>query len=176
MSISLFVVANIFLSIYSYRYYQQKIRIAYHIDKFSKNRMKLMKMLIDNKITYNSRVFECLMTATSYSIRALYSHKDPLKALKEVDIIGKIMPFLEDEKTMEEFHSIDVEDKKVFVSTIVDVLMLYLESKYLQKLVSQTKYLTLKLQFFKFLTCIKDKKDLSYIRTCSNYKIESCAA
>ena len=110
------------------------------ISFFSKTRMDVIKMIHIGEIDVNSCYFKYILSATSYSIRALYYYNSKNKALENIAILKEMSPYLLDTKLVEEFRTLNNEQKRIFFETISAVMKIYLDSHYLEKLLFKLCY------------------------------------
>lgn len=138
---------SLFFIVYEYalhKHYQKDIRKEKLISNFSKNRMDLIKMVHLKEIDPTSNFFRFMLKATSYSIRSLYFYKDTNKGLEKTAILDKTMPILLSEKTKEEFKNLNSEQQQLFASTILNLLLVYTQDNYMEKILFKLYLMKLK--------------------------------
>lgn len=133
-------VANCIINYLDKRYYKEALEVEKLISFFSKTRMDLIRMVHLGEIDANSCYFKYILSATSYSIRALYFYKSKNKALENIAILKEMSPYLLDEKILEELKDLNNEQRRMFVETISMVLKIYWESHYIEKLLFKICY------------------------------------
>lgn len=122
------------------RYYKEAIEVEKMISFFSKTRMDVIKMIHLGEINVNSCYFKYILSATSYSIRALYYYKSKNKALENIAILKEMSPYLLDKNLIDEFRTLNNEQKRIFFETISAVMKIYLDSHYLEKFLFKLCY------------------------------------
>ncbi len=122
------------------QYYKEALEVEKMISFFSKIRMDVIKMVHLGEIKANSCYFKYILSATSYSIRALYFYKSKNKALENIAILKEMSLYFLDKNLINEFKDLNNEQKKIFFDTISTVLKIYLDSHYLEKLIFKLCY------------------------------------
>lgn len=130
-------------------YYKEAIEVEKMISFFSKIRMDVIKMVHLGEVKADSCYFKYILSATSYSIRALYYYKSKNEALENIAILKEMSPYFLDEKLIDEFKDLNNEQKKIFFDTISTVLKIYWDSHYVEKFI-------FKLCYQKATKCIKN--------------------
>ena len=135
-----------------------------------------MRSLFINEIDINSVYFKFMLKATSYSIRTLYYYSNNIcEGLEKTNVITEVLPLLSDIKLKEEFKSLNVEQKDLFVKTILNILNLYLENKYFEKLIFNMYILKFKNAiseilriFIRWISNKQTQKKIKYIDDLNN--------
>lgn len=122
------------------QYYKEAIEVEKLIAFFSKTRMDVIKMVHLGEIKADSCYFKYILSATSYSIRALYFYKSKKQALENIAILKEMSPYLLDKQLIDEFKDLNNEQKQIFVNTISTVLKIYWDSHYVEKLLFKLCY------------------------------------
>lgn len=146
------------------------------IADFAYTRIKIMRSLFINEIDINSVYFKFMLKATSYSIRTLYYYSNNIcEGLEKTNVITEVLPLLSDIKLKEEFKSLNVEQKDLFVKTILNILNLYLENKYFEKLIFNMYILKFKNAiseilriFIRWISNKQTQKKIKYIDDLNN--------
>lgn len=173
----LIVVSFIIYEQQLHRYYRKKMEDEKLISYFSQARMQLMKMLYTGEISHRTAYFNILMRATSYSIRAiyLYNNKEQLKV--NIKAIESMIPYIVDKKMKNEFESLTVEQKELFVNTILRMIQLHIKDDFFAKAIFnmyiasiKKKVNSLKIKLLSTLasTSREHKQKISYLDDISN--------
>ena len=147
------------LCIYEYklhRYYKKRMEDEKLISYFSQARMQLMKMVYTGEISSKTTFFNIIIRATSYSIRALYLYNNKSNFKIHYNAIKEIMPYIVDSSMKKEFEFLTVEQKELFVNTIIRMLELHIRDNILEKLL-----------FKLYLADIKEKMNSVRLKTIS---------
>lgn len=167
------IILNISLSIYDYKFCKGKLSILNKITKFSNTRMHLLKLVDKGQVDINSDLFKCIMSACSYSIRALYVYKTHTKAIDNVDIMSEMLPYLTSENFNNELKSLSKDDRFMFIGALLNVLFIYHEGKFLEKAIMQITFLKITNCILKISSKImksqKSETQYAYTRTLRNF-------
>jgi hypothetical protein len=161
--------------------YKKELAYEKLISNFSYARMQIMKMLHLKEISADSLYFNFMIRATSFSIRTLYFYKNRREGLKDTKVLTEIMPSLINPKMKEEFECLNSEQKELFIRTILNILKLYIEDNYFEKLLLSIYLLEIKnvigILIAKIIKRFSDKKTrekITYINDLDNsYNIRS---
>ncbi len=131
MAISiLFIIYEILL----HNFYKKDLENEKLIAYFSNARMQLMKMLYMKEISCNSNYFNFMIRATSYSIRTMYYKKEKL-SLEQLKTLENMLDFLGKDKLKNEFKELNGEQKELFAKTVIKILELYFNTKFMTKII-----------------------------------------
>ncbi len=122
------------------KYYKDAIEVEKMISFFSKTRMNVIRMVHLGEIEADSCYFKYILSATSYSIRALYYYKSKNKALENIAILKEMSPYLLDAKLVSELKNLNYEQKRIFFDTIKIVLKIYLDAHYFENFLFKLCY------------------------------------
>ena len=169
---TLFCIYEIFI----HQKYKKDFEKEKLIADFSYTRIKLIISLFINEIDINSVYFKFMLKATSYSIRTLYYYSNNIcEGLEKTNVITEVLPLLSDIKLKEEFKSLNVEQKDLFVKTILNILNLYLENKYFEKIIFNMYILKFKNAiseilriFIRWISNKQTQKKIKYIDDLNN--------
>lgn len=129
-------IAYIFYEFNFHKKFKNDLKKEKLIADFSYIRIQLMKMLYMHETDINSVYFKFMLKATSYSIRTLYFYNHNIcDGLTKTKILTEVLPLLEKKELKEEFKYLNVEQKDLFIKVILNILDMYLENKYIEKLI-----------------------------------------
>ena len=112
------------------KYYKDAIEVEKMISFFSKTRMNVIRMVHLGEIEADSCYFKYILSATSYSIRAL----------ENIAILKEMSPYLLDAKLVSELKNLNYEQKRIFFDTIKIVLKIYLDAHYFENFLFKLCY------------------------------------
>ena len=126
--------------------------------------------------------FKYMYSASSYSIRALYFYKTKSKALENINILKNMSPYLLNNNFAEELKTLNNEQKRLFYETITRVLMIYLSTHYIEKLIFKICFQQT-VKWFKNLDAAKwfqfvskeTRSGVDYSRQLQNFSTACCA-
>ena len=160
-------------------YYKRDLYNETLIANSAKRRFKLIAMVNAKEIKPESYYFRYILMANSYIIRAMYFYKNKTMALDKVQILNKTSYYLISDTMVQEFKELNSEQQQMFINTIQDVLMIYLQEHYIEKIIFKlycakimTRLLLVLIKIIAFFS--KEKKyqydtGLSYIKQADNY-------
>ena len=137
-------------------YYKKDLEEEKLIAFFSNARMQLMKMLYMKEITPSSSYFNFMIRATSYSIRTIYFRKKKL-SMEQLHAIEEMLIFLNTDNLKNEFKLLNSEQKELFAKTALKLLELYLNKKFIGKLIWSIYLLRLSSNILKCILTILEK-------------------
>lgn len=164
----LIILYEIFLD----KYYKKDLENEKLISFFANTRMQLIKMLYMKEISPDSRYFNFMMRATSYSIRTIYFRKNKL-SLEQLENLEEMLVVLNSKNLKSEFNNLNSEQKELFAKTALKILELYFSAEFIRKLQWTIYILTISSNILKFLLKFlvkllkhidtKENENISYI-------------